>query len=220
MRLEYEITATLGPASSQENTWRTLASVGATAFRLNTSHLSIPVLNLWLDRLQGFFASLGNSLPVILDLQGSKWRLGQFSPFELHKGQEIELCLCDSAEVPDILPVPHSDFFSAAAVSDSQVFLNDAKIQLCVESSGVDWIKARVVTGGQISPHKGITYGASAYRMETLGEKDRRILLGTMDLPFIRYAVSYIKDTVEIKNIRAQLNSISAQAALRPDLNC
>lgn len=218
MRLDYEITVTLGPASAEENIWRALNSVGATAFRLNTSHLSIPDLRIWLDRLQVFFTSLGTGLPVILDLQGSKWRLGQFTPFELQMGQEIDLRFCESVEAPGILPVPHSDFFLAAAVSDGQILLNDAKTHLCVESSAADWLKARVVTGGQISPHKGITFGDSAYRIETLGNKDREIFLETMSLPWIRYAISYIKDNVEIRNIRTQLDSISAQTALKPYL--
>ena len=36
------------------------------------------------------------------------------------------------------LPVPHADFFRAAAVSDGTLFLNDAKVVLDVERSEPD----------------------------------------------------------------------------------
>ena len=76
--MDYELIATLGPNSDGEPTWQAMLVAGATGFRLNTSHLSLLQLNSWVERLGAFRATQDTVPPLVLDLQGSKWRLGQF----------------------------------------------------------------------------------------------------------------------------------------------
>jgi pyruvate kinase len=200
--MDYEIIATLGPASSTVDLWEAMLAAGVTAFRLNTSHLSLPQIDEWLQKLTSFRSNKGNIIRIILDLQGSKWRVGEFEPFTLIDGEEIELCFSTSMNQPGVIPVPHRDFFSAANVSSSEIVLNDARLRLIKECSGADWIKARVVLGGLLSPHKGITYTASEFRTENISEKDQAIIRRTQSITRIRYAVSYIKDAQEMQNYR------------------
>jgi pyruvate kinase len=54
------------------------------------------------------------ALPVVVDLQGSKWRLGQFEARRLASGSQIRLVLGETSRQADVLPVPHADFFTAA----------------------------------------------------------------------------------------------------------
>jgi pyruvate kinase len=209
----YEIIATLGPASNAPTLWQALLSVGASAFRLNTSHLTLEELHGWLDRLEGFLASLETRPPLVLDLQGSKWRLGQFAPFVLDEGQHVELVHAASSQQANVLPVPHADFFKAAALSNGQVVLNDARILLQLEPGRVGMVRARVTRGGEIAPNKGITFAACDYRSEALSEKDLAILEQTRSFPGIRYAISYIKDAAEMAAYRARINELSGQPA-------
>ena len=195
----YHVIATLGPASQTPAIWQAMIDAGATAFRLNTSHLTLDQLRDWLDRLA---AHLPAGTPLVLDLQGSKWRLGKFEPITLATGQTIHLSLGDSATRSDQLPVPHPDFFAAAAVG-GEIVLNDAKIKLTVESITPTTITTRVLLGGEISAHKGITYTRSAYRRETLSDKDRAIVDQTRGMAGVRYAVSYVKDAIEMAHYRA-----------------
>jgi len=202
--MEYDVIATLGPASQSENTWQEMLSAGATAFRLNTSHLTLAQLSEWLDRLAPFLASAGPQVSLVLDLQGSKWRLGNLAPRELTPGQTVRLVHAVSSNDVAVLPVPHGDFFIAAQQSNSEIVLNDAKVSLVVESAGPDWIAARVARGGPISANKGITFTASCFRHESLSEKDQTILAETRGLGFVHYAVSYVKDAAEMKQYRVQ----------------
>jgi len=89
--MDYDIVATLGPSSDSESTWQGMLAAGGTGFRLNTSHLSVSRLNEWIDRLCVFLAARNPRPPLILDLQGSKWRLGQFPACELAPGQRVTL---------------------------------------------------------------------------------------------------------------------------------
>jgi pyruvate kinase len=201
--MDYQIVATLGPSSGTADTWENMLAAGVTAFRLNTSHLSLLQLEDWLDRLAPFLTALEFVPPLVLDLQGSKWRVGNFASFELVDGQAVEFIYAASTDRPNILPVPHQDFFKAAPLSSKEIVLNDARVRLWVETVGQDSIKARIVQGGLISPHKGLTFTSSIFRQENMSEKDQAIFEMTRSLSFIRYAVSYIKDAAEMGKYRS-----------------
>jgi pyruvate kinase len=201
--MNYDIIATLGPSSNTPTIWQEMLAAGVSAFRLNTSHLSLSQLHQWLDQLTPFLSVLNPAPPVVLDLQGSKWRLGDFPTHVLKQGQHIELINAPSSDRSNALPVPHVDFFQAAPVSSEEIVLNDAKIKLARKGFGPESLRAKVLVGGEVSARKGITFAASNYRQERLNDKDRAILDQTRLLPFVRYAISYIRDAVEMRKYRA-----------------
>jgi pyruvate kinase len=201
----YEIVATLGPASDTETVWRSMLAAGATAFRLNTSHLELEQLWSWLERLIPFLSTRHPQPALALDLQGSKWRLGQFASLKLVEGQIVELVFAPSTDQPGRLPVPHADFFQAAPLSSPDLQLNDAKVHLRVEAIDGEHLYTRVTRGGTLSAHKGITYLASDFRSEALSEKDQKIIQQTKDLHGIRYAISYVRDAAEMHGHRTWL---------------
>jgi pyruvate kinase len=205
--VDYQIIATLGPRSAQASIWQDMLSAGVTGFRLNTSHLSLDELDAWLERLQPFLDSITPRPALTLDLQGSKWRLGHFPPFTLRRGQRVTLTLAAETSTPACLPVPHPDFFQAAALSSPKLALDDARLLLCVEQCEANYMTARVVQAGRILPRKGLTYLHSTYRQEQLHEKDRLILEMTRDRVGLRYALSYIRDASEIAAYRTLFGS-------------
>jgi pyruvate kinase len=203
--MDYRIVATLGPSSQSETIWRGLLTAGVTAFRLNTSHLSTVELLAWLERLGPFLAAQSPQPPLVLDLQGSKWRLGQFPARELVAGQTVRLVHAAATQYPNELPVPHADFFQAAPVSSEEIVLNDAKVSVRRDAFAAGVIRATVLRGGAISSRKGITYAASTYRRETMCEADQAVLAQTRSLAGLRYALSYVKDAEEMVRYRRQI---------------
>lgn len=200
--MKYEIVATLGPSSQAETVWREMLAAGVTAFRLNTSHLALDQIPGWLDGISRFAAASGVNLPVVLDLQGSKWRLGKFFPAALAGGQVVELILAESSDRLNVLPVPHADFFQAAAASSGEIVLSDARLRLQIEAQSDGRLTARVTQGGEIAPNKGITLASSKFRKEALSEKDQAIVRLTEGLDSIQYALSYVKDAAEMRRYR------------------
>ncbi len=203
--MNYSIVATLGPASSEPAIWQALLASGATGFRLNTSHLTILELMRWLERLVPFSQAAVRPTAIVLDLQGSKWRVGRFPAGALAEGEVVELVCAETSPTVKLLPVPHLDFFQAAPLSSAEIVLNDAKIRLVLERAGEMWLTARVVQGGEIAARKGITYTTSAYRQERLNEQDHEILAQTHGIENLQYAISYVRDRLEMAYYRAEL---------------
>lgn len=218
--MNYSIVATLGPASSEPAIWQALLASGATGFRLNTSHLTFPELMGWLERLVPFSQAAAPPPAIVLDLQGSKWRLGRFPAGALAEEQVVELVLAETSPMVKVLPVPHADFFQAAPLSSGEIALNDAKIRLVLERVGETQLTARVVQGGEIAARKGITYSASAHRQERLNEQDREILAQTRGIEPLQYAISYVRDGLEMAHYRAGMDELKLIAKLerRPAL--
>ena len=175
---------------------------GATAFRLNTSHLSLEHLQGWVEQLEHLSMKTKERIPVVLDLQGSKWRLGDFPDRVLEPGERIELVCAQIPARKNEIPVPHADFFQAARQSGEELILNDAKNSLQVEAVYSDRILARVVRGGTLLSRKGITFDRTEYRKETLSEKDQTIVNRYCMKPDVSFAISYVKDHIEAGRYR------------------
>jgi pyruvate kinase len=80
--------------------------------------------------------------------------------------------------------------------------LNDARIRLALLGCESERVSAEVVMGGRIEAHKAITFSASEMRVETFSPKDQAILARAGGLPFVRFAISYIKDGPEMQAYR------------------
>jgi pyruvate kinase len=205
--MEYQIVATLGPATARPESWLDLRNAGATAFRLNTSHLLPEETEEWLTRLSETFRD--DLPPVVLDLQGSKWRIGDVTTRTVAPGDSVTLAyrrdttLEDS--LPGVLPVPHRDFFRALEDADGTVLLNDAKVELVVDTLREYQAFCRVVRGGNLESRKGVTVPGSTYRSEGLQERDQEIVRLTRGYTRIAYALSYVRDSAEMRAFRDDL---------------
>lgn len=207
--MHYEIIATVGPASRSPEVVSAMIAAGSTALRINTSHLSVEQLDEWMGdvKTQVIAGDAANSIPIVLDLQGSKWRLGECGSRTLSKGGRVILVHSSATSKPDELPVPHADFFRSAAFSDGTLLLNDAKVILEVERAEPHQIEAVVSSGGEITAFKGITFAQSRFRTESLSSKDAEIVARKRGTPLVRFALSYVKDALEMQNYRSSIGT-------------
>lgn len=211
--MDYDIIATLGPATATVIAWQSLLEAGASRFRLNTSHLSPEAVERWIEALKAAFPE--EAPAVVLDLQGSKWRLGAMDSTELGEGAEVVLGLETDSISPERrpdkrreeqwLPVPHPDFFEAAVRGGGIIRLNDARVELEISSVNGDSLRAVVRRGGPLSNRKGISIPGSAYRREGLMPRDAEILRRTAGAAGVSYAVSYVRDGEELKTLAAAI---------------
>lgn len=196
----FERILTIGPASSSRATLLEMARAG-TRFRLNTSHLSTGQLTQQLLLLETLFREERLSLPVVLDLQGAKVRIGSYPSVDAIPPR-VELRLADSSDEPAVIPVPHESVFRKTAVGDV-LHLNDRKVILrVVTRKGPGSFEAQCLQSGPLSSRKGFNCGNREYELASLFERDSAAIRVGNTFPFTEYAVSFVLDGSEAELFR------------------
>jgi pyruvate kinase len=167
------LAAAADPASPQLVVTLTTASValagalarsGATAFRLNASHLRT-------DDLGAALTSIRDGCPgapVLVDLQGAKMRVDVAAPRDVRAGESVVLSLGHEGDIQ----VPHREFFEQARVGDT-ASIDDGRVRFGVERTGSTSLVAAVLTSGLVLARKGINVEQHPVHLSALSERDR-----------------------------------------------
>lgn len=195
----YQIIATIGPAT--EKRIFELVKAGATGFRINSSHLSLEGLSRYLMELEKAFQRIGNSLPVWLDLQGTKLRLGMLQQPKMVAEKERVVFVANYQQQGDALPLPHRSVFEIVEVGD-KILLDDGKIEVTVEKCRDSKIQAIVQKGGVLKSFKGVTLVGKLPAFTEITDRDHTLIEQTRSLKFLGYAISYLQDHRELQLFR------------------
>ncbi|MBP7635391.1 hypothetical protein KBA41_14580, partial [Candidatus Ozemobacteraceae bacterium] len=173
----------------------------ATRFRLNTSHMTGDRLGESLSTIERIFYDTGRVLPVVLDLQGAKVRIGTYPAVPEVPGR-VELRLAGASDSPGIIPVPHASVFAKTAVGD-EVHLNDRKVVLRITGRrDPASLEAECIRTGPLSSNKGFNCENRAYELVSLSERDSEAIRIGNAFPFTEYAVSFVLDGSEASLFR------------------
>jgi pyruvate kinase len=195
VRPTFDVVATLGPASFGRT--RELARAGATALRLNASHLSP-------DRLGERAAQAREAapdLPLVVDLQGAKMRVGDLAEREVSAGTRVRFSL-EPASAGDV-PLPHPELFAAAAIGET-VGLDDGRLRFVVRSRGEGWLEAEALVAGILRPRKGVNLLEHPVRLSGITPGDAARLEAVRTVPGVQVAWSFTFDGREAGWVRAR----------------
>ncbi len=199
-----KILATLGPASSDEETIQKLHEAGADAFRINMSHSSHDMMRELVERIRNVEMRCGRPIGILADLQGPKLRVGKFkdTAVELMPGQTFTL---DKDEAPgDARRVflPHPEIF-AAVEPGHRLLIDDGRLQLKADVCDGDTIQCTVISGTKISDRKGVSLPDSTLALGALTPKDHKDLeavLATKSVDWV--ALSFIQRPDDLAEVR------------------
>ncbi|PZP40708.1 MAG: pyruvate kinase [Pseudomonas fluorescens] len=217
-----KILATLGPSSSTQEQIAALVEAGANAFRLNFSHGTLDDHASRVNAARAVSAATGKQLPLLMDLQGPKIRIGEMAaPVQLERGAQLVL---DNDTTPGDgtrVCLPHPQILAVLQVGDT-VMVNDGVIQLrVIEKPSDTKAVTQVKAGGALSSRKGVNVPGRALPMSAMTEKDIKDLEGGLGLGVDWVALSFVQtaqDVIECKeriNGRAKVMAkIETQAAI------
>lgn len=180
---------TLGPASQGHDVLLTFLHA-ADAFRLNVAHLSPAATTAWLERLQEVFAEAGRVIPVVLDLQGAKMRIGEIERVDALP-ERVVLVHGDRSEAPTEIPVPHAELFESVKPGET-LLLNDSRVCLRVLENRGGTVSAETVRNGPLSSHKGINRAMHPLPFRDLTPGDRSAVQAGLAFPFVQFALSFV----------------------------
>lgn len=201
-----KIVATLGPASSTPETIRRLHEAGADVFRINMSHLQRDGLRERVDMIRAIEEDVRRPIPILVDLQGPKLRIGTFAGDKVEIDTGAAFTLDDDKKPGDTTRVhlPHPEILSALEPGH-QILIDDGKLRLVVEAVETGRsAKTRVVVGGTISNRKGVSLPDTPLPVSALTPKDRSDLEAAMDIGVDWVALSFVQrpeDVAEVKKV-------------------
>jgi pyruvate kinase len=188
------LVVTIGPAS--EALIPDLATSGATAFRLNASHLDSAGLDSALTRV----LECCPEAPIVVDLQGAKMRLDLRAPLDVRAEQVIRFSLSDDGDVR----VPHAELFSQAGIGDT-LSLDDGRVRFDVLRVRPDALEARALNVGRLLPRKGINVEQHPVLLQGLTERDLAACRVAARHGVSTVACSFMTDGREAAWLRAAL---------------
>ncbi|HEV3067913.1 MAG TPA: pyruvate kinase [Streptosporangiaceae bacterium] len=211
MGRQAKIVCTLGPATSAPDQIAALVAAGLDVARLNMSHGSQDSHHAAYGTIRAAGDASGRSVGVLVDLQGPKIRLGRFAsgPVTLEPGAEFTITGEDvpggQAEVSTTYPGLAGDVRPG-----TQILVDDGRVVLDV--TGVDGprVRTKVVTGGQVSDHKGLNLPGVRVSVPALTSKDADDLRWALGLRADLIALSFVQgpeDAVPARQIMEEMGA-------------
>lgn len=188
-----KIIATLGPSTSTPEKIRELILAGVSMFRLNTSHGKEEDHAKNIKNIREISKELKKFIPILVDLQGPKIRIGNIAqPIEIKEGDILTLEATDDISKPNIIPVDYAGIAKDVSIG-SKILLDDGKIGLEVVEIINQQVKAKVLYGSLIKPRKGINIPGTTASLSAITPRD---------IEFIRFAVEYNIDYIALSFVR------------------
>lgn len=188
-----KIIATLGPSTSTPEKIRELLLAGVSMFRLNTSHGKEEDHAKNIKNIREISIELGKYIPIMVDLQGPKIRVGNIpQSLEIKEGDVLTLEATDNNLKPNIIPVDYDGIAKDVSIG-SHILLDDGKIGLEVVGIEAQQVKAKVLYGSLLKPRKGINIPGTTASLSAITQRD---------IEFIRFAVEYDVDYIALSFVR------------------
>jgi pyruvate kinase len=212
-----KIVATLGPATSTQQSIEKLISAGASVFRLNFSHGSADDHRERAAMVRAAAHKLGAHVAILGDLQGPKIRVSTFKEGAvlLAEGQQFVLDAGLAKGEGDHLQVGIDYKALPQDVSDGDLLLlDDGRIQLYVERVEGDRVYTKVTVGGKLSNNKGINRQGGGLTAPALTEKDKADIVTAAEIDVDFLAVSFPRCGDDMRLARELARAAGSEARL------
>jgi pyruvate kinase len=197
------IVCTIGPASRSPVMLNKLVVAGMDVARLNFSHGTHEEHAAAILAIREGEAEWGHPITIIQDLQGPKIRLGNFlgGRAMLLPGESFVLTAEPLLGTAARASLDRPKLFAALKPGD-QIWMDDGAIQLVVERVDALQAHCRVVAGGVVSDHKGVTLPGLALPDSCLTAKDKDDLRFGIAHGVDYVAVSFVRSASDIQEVR------------------
>jgi len=200
-----KIVATLGPASAAPEMVERLFLAGVDVFRVNMSHSDHETAREMVATVRMVGAKHRHPLGVLCDLQGPKFRLGEFHGGRafINEGETFRFDHNEKAGSAERIFLPHPQIFASVKPGHA-LLLDDGKIRMRVTEASAEAITAEIVSGGALASRKGISLPDTILPIGPLTAKDRDDLSCALDLGADWIALSFVQraeDIIEVKKL-------------------
>ncbi len=213
-----KILATLGPASNTPEIIEQMINAGLNAVRINMSHGTQNEHAETIKTARQVAAKLDKPLAVLVDLSGPKIRTGLLqnaTPVILETGAEFVIT---NRDIQGSIKEVSTNFKQLPKLvkKDDRILLDDGAIELTVKKVSKTDIVANVVNGGVLSERKGINLPNTKLPIPSLTEKDRTDLEWAMKQDVDYFALSFVREGKDCKEVRDLIRKLNTRKWGRP----
>jgi len=199
-----KIVCTLGPASSDQETIRSLADAGMSVARLNASHGSTDHRATVIDRVRNVDAELTDPVAVMVDLKGPEVRTAEVDePVMLETGSEGAFAAGDTS-TPEFVGLTVS--ITECEPGDI-ILLDDGRIEARVVRLDGPEVIAEIISGGKLQSRKGVNIPGVDLDIELITPADKKELQLAADKNADFVAASFVRDAEDVYKIVDQLEA-------------
>lgn len=206
-----KIIATIGPASSDEETLRSLIANGMDVIRLNLTHASYDFCTNVIDKIHKLNEELKTNVSIMLDTEGPNVRVGKFVGGKafLAKGDYIRIYMEELVGDSTKFSVNYKGLLNDVKYN-SILKLDDGMIELQVVEKGTNYLLCEVLKEGVLEDNKGLNAPGTKLSMPFLSSKDKNDILyaNQMKVDFLALSfVSSAEDVLSVNDILIDLNN-------------
>jgi pyruvate kinase len=213
-RRRAKIVATLGPASSTEETFRQLILAGLDVARLNFSHGSHEQKTELIAMVRKISAEQNKPVCILADLQGPKIRTGVLvghHPVLLQAGKRLVITPVQIEGTAERVSTVFTTLAENLRPGD-QVLLSDGLIELRVlQLDGAD-VVTEIVNGGMLGEKKGINLPGVSIKVPALTEKDEADLEFALKAGCDAIAVSFVQSADDVRYVKRRIAELGGDA--------
>ncbi len=208
-----KIVATIGPATSDEETLRQLIESGVDVARLNFSHGTPDEHEAVVRLIRRIAQDMGRAVGILQDLQGPRLRTGTLArgmPVILVDGEPFVLTTQEWPDGTDEKVWVNHPRLPQDVRPGDRLLLADGVLELEVVQSDDTDIHTVVVHGGELGERKGINAPNVNVSVTSPTEKDREDLARGVTMGVDHVALSFVRTPEEIEATRDTLRSLGA----------
>ncbi|MBR2431669.1 MAG: pyruvate kinase, partial [Clostridia bacterium] len=198
-----KIICTIGPACSDEKTLSEMMKGGMNVARLNFSHGTHEWHLEKMNMIKKLREELELPIAIMLDTKGPEYRIKSFKngKVTLCDGDKFTFTVNDIEGDETAVSVNYKGLAKDLNKGD-KILLNNGLLVFEVESTTDTDVNCRVISGGELSDRKSMSFPNKVLSQEYLSEQDKKdILFGiSQDVDFIACSfVSRAQDLIDVK---------------------
>lgn len=210
-----KIVCTLGPSSNTVEDIERLYKAGMNVVRINFSHGTHEDHKRTIGYVREVAKKHQYSIPVLMDLQGPKIRVGQMKDGGqvINEGDLIEITTRDVEGNNSLVPIDYKGL-SEDAQTGNQILIDDGLLELKIVKNEEGRIVARVVVGGMLKSRKGVNLPDVDISMSSLTEKDIADLDFGLKVGVDFVAMSFVRNGKDVQDVISRVRAAGSNAAI------
>jgi len=206
-----KILCTIGPASREPETLRTLVHSGMDVARLNFSHGDAETHQENVRRIRSAAEAEDRPVAIQVDLQGPKFRMNEIieEGVMVTEGETVTLTTeVLQGNTPDALPIQNENFPDLVKKGD-RILIDDGLIELDVLSTSDREVRCRALSRGKIKSNKGINLPGVSTDLPSMTEKDHQDLDHALEWDVDWIALSFVRTADDVEKLKSSIRDLT-----------